>query len=164
MARFRKGEFIAKTRNMGYPTKEIAEMLYKDGGEIGQSKVRAMYSYLKKKGLLLSESSECNSPMQNQNYLSELLWHAVLLQFRITDRESIRNTVPLLRKSKTMAAGMLWRCRYSVRIIAVLLYGEDSEQSQKRVWAHISKFMKRMRIIKILRNASGCDLKVKDLR
>ena len=162
MARFRKGEYIAKIRNMGYPTKEIAEMIYRDGSEIGQSKVRAMYSYLKKKGLL-SESSECNSPTQNQNYLSDLLWHAVL-QFRITDRESIRNTVPLLRKRKTMAAGMLWRCRYSVRIIAVLLYGEDSEQSQKRVWAHISKFMKRMRIMKMRRNATGSGSHVKDLR
>ncbi len=150
MARFRKGEFIAKIRVIGYPTKEIAEMLYNDGSEVGQSKVRAMYSYLKKKGLL-SEPAEPIVSAHKQN-MSEL-WRAVL-QFNINDRESIRNAIPLLRKRKTMAAGMLWTRRYPARMIGVLLYGEDSEQSQKRVWAHISKFKKRLLMMRMMRNAN----------
>ena len=126
MARFRKGEFIAKTRIMGYPTKEIAEMIYRDGSEKGQRRVRAMLSYMMKKKTLLNDSESCSTQQP-------------------TEQSSLVDIVSKLRKRKNFSAVKLWSTGYSVRKIALLLYGDDSEQSQNRVYAHISKFRKRMR-------------------
>ena len=126
MVRELKREYIALMKSVGYPTKHIAWIMYRDRSERGQRRVRAMLSYMKKKALL--NDSESGSTTQ-----------------QTTEQSSLVDIVSKLRKMKNAAVSRLWSKGYPVRMIALLLYGDESEQSQNRVYAHISKFRKRMR-------------------
>jgi|GEM_PF-4976319 len=133
MVKYEKGEIIWLMASLGFCAMQIAWAVYRDRSEKGQRKVRAMLSYMKKKALHTESGSA---------------------QYA---HDSLRDIAFLMRKQKNVSASILWMKGWSTRAIAIMLYGDDSERSKNRVWAHISKFRK-----KKLR--SGCGFPEQDLR
>jgi hypothetical protein len=153
MAREEKGELIADLKEVGLSTKQIALIIYKDRSEEGQKKVRAMLSYMKKKGMLLKVGPE-------SHYLNEFFELQGMFESALKDKRSFVHIIPILRKRKTLASGLLWLRRFSVAMIAVILYGDHGEENENKVYAHISKFRKRIRKY----TNSGFDLHEQNLR
>ena len=127
-------------KEMGFSNEQIiAWLIYRDGSEKAQKRVRAILSYMKKKKALLNDSSESGSMRQQ------------------TEHNSFVDIVSRLRRRKNFTVSRLWSKGYPVGMIALLLYGDESKESQNRVYAlyaHISKF----------RKSCGCDFPEQNLR
>lgn len=124
MVRHEKGDRIALMKSAGYPIRHIAWVVYGDRSEKGQRKVRAMLSYMKKKAPL--NDAESGSTQQ-------------------AEHSSWRDIFSELRKRKNLGVATLFSRGFSVRAIAILLYGNDNQYNINRVWAHISKLRKNLR-------------------
>lgn len=162
-----KGALIAWMKSVGYPTKHTAWIIYKDRSERGQRKVRAMCSYMKKrtlneprKGSVQDELSMMGDGNQS-SALFELKKPGPPVKHGTMNANSLREIASNLRRKKNLSAAGLWTMGFNVRTIAVLLYGDDSEECQNRVWAHISKFKKQ---IAKFRASSGFDFHEQNLR
>jgi hypothetical protein len=117
-------------KEMGYSNRLIAWLIYRDRSEKAQKKVRAILSYIKKKAL------ESGSKQAEDNSLGDF--------------------VSELRKRKNLSVSTLISRGFSIRAIAILLYGNDNEYNQSRVRAHVSKLRKNLR--------SGYAFQVQNLR
>lgn len=130
MVKEKKAEHIKIMKEMGYSNRHIAWLIYKDRSEKAQKKVRAILSYIKKKAL------ESGSKQAEDNSLGDF--------------------VSELRKRKNLSVSTLISRGFSIRAIAILLYGNDNEYNQSRVRAHVSKLRKNLR--------SGYAFQVQNLR
>lgn len=157
MVRKKKTEVIAELKSTGCSTKQIASMIYKDSSEEGQKKVRAILSKMNRKELELETGSK-------KHKLAEFLEFESMIISAINNK-SLMSMIPTLRKRRTLASGVLWHVRLPVSMIAVMLYGDHGEGSQNKVYAHISRFRKMVREMRIevaVANSTNksCDLSI----